>query len=79
MWGRYPGHGPFSYLPPWERPGWVYGRGRCWRYPYYQPAYGQYPEYGLPKDEEIAMLKNEQQALQARLKEIEERLNEMEK
>ena len=28
--GRYPGRGPFSYLPPWQRPGWLYGRGACW-------------------------------------------------
>ena len=28
----YPGHGPWSHLPPYERPGWWYGRGRgcCW-------------------------------------------------
>jgi hypothetical protein len=26
--GRYPGNGPFSDLPPWQRPGWVYGYGR---------------------------------------------------
>jgi hypothetical protein len=25
----YPGHGPWSHLPPYERPGWWYGRGRC--------------------------------------------------
>ena len=35
-WGRggwlgpWPGRGPFSYLPPWQRPGWVFGRGACW-------------------------------------------------
>jgi len=28
--GPYPGRGPFSYLPPWQRPGWLYGRGACW-------------------------------------------------
>ncbi|AMD30245.1 DUF5320 domain-containing protein [Acidilobus sp. 7A] len=22
--GPWPGHGPFAYLPPWERPGWTY-------------------------------------------------------
>ncbi|BDC36636.1 MAG: hypothetical protein EF806_05070 [Candidatus Methanoliparum thermophilum] len=70
-WGRYPGHGPFSYLPPWERPGWVYGRGVCWWYPYGYPAY-------RTKEEEIAALKDEQRDLQARLREIEERLKELE-
>lgn len=28
--GAWPGRGPFSYLPPWMRPGWLYGRGACW-------------------------------------------------
>jgi hypothetical protein len=26
--GRYPGNGPFRDLPPWQRPGWVYGSSR---------------------------------------------------
>ncbi|RLG50171.1 MAG: hypothetical protein DRN96_08440, partial [Thermoproteota archaeon] len=26
----WPGRGPFSFLPPWMRPGWVFGRGACW-------------------------------------------------
>lgn len=29
--GPWPGNGPFRYLPPWQRPGWLYGRGACWR------------------------------------------------
>jgi len=29
--GPWPGRGPFSYLPPWQRPGWLFGRGACWR------------------------------------------------
>ncbi|RLF21776.1 MAG: hypothetical protein DRJ68_02715 [Thermoprotei archaeon] len=28
--GPWPGRGPFSYLPPWLRPGWLFGRGACW-------------------------------------------------
>jgi hypothetical protein len=31
--GPWPGRGPFSYLPPWQRPGWIYGGrgfGRGW-------------------------------------------------
>jgi len=29
-WFSWPGRGPFSYLPPWMRPGWLYGRGACY-------------------------------------------------
>jgi len=40
-WFIWPGRGPFSYLPPWMRPGWLYGRGACWRlfgpYAWYTP------------------------------------------
>lgn len=46
----WPGRGPFSHLPLWERPGWLYGRGACWRLsgPW---RYGYPPtpyEYGTP-------------------------------
>jgi hypothetical protein len=44
--GPWPGRGPFSYLPPWQRPGWLFGRGACWWLfnPYMWGAYG-YPGY----------------------------------
>ena len=45
----WPGRGPFSYLPPWQRPGWIFGRGWCWRffgYPMWWYWYG-YPGYGF--------------------------------
>jgi hypothetical protein len=29
-YGRYPGNGPFRDLPPWQRPGWIYGGGAGW-------------------------------------------------
>ena len=32
-WGwpsPWPGRGPWSFLPPWLRPGWLFGRGACW-------------------------------------------------
>ena len=37
--GPWPGRGPFSYLPPWMRPGWLFGFGRgfgrfWWGFPY---------------------------------------------
>ena len=25
----WPGRGPYSHLPPWQRPGWAYGPGSC--------------------------------------------------
>ncbi|HIP56573.1 MAG TPA: hypothetical protein EYH02_00660 [Ignisphaera aggregans] len=28
--GPYPGRGPWSHLPPWMRPGWIWGKGACW-------------------------------------------------
>jgi len=50
-WGRgrgwnwmnpWPGRGPFSHLPPWQRPGWIFGRGACrWLFPWmFWPWYG---------------------------------------
>jgi len=47
--GPWPGRGPFSYLPPWQRPGWLFGRGACWwllGYPWW--AYGAPYSYGYP-------------------------------
>jgi hypothetical protein len=33
--GLYPGNGPFRDLPPWQRPGWLYGYGRGYSMGYY--------------------------------------------
>ncbi|MHC1627649.1 MAG: hypothetical protein ACXQTI_02300 [Candidatus Nezhaarchaeales archaeon] len=43
--GPWPGRGPFSYLPPWQRPGWLFGRGAC-RWLFAMPWLGM-PPYGL--------------------------------
>ncbi len=47
--GPWPGRGPFSYLPPWQRPGWIFGRGACWwlfgwpwGFRWFYPWYGYY-------------------------------------
>jgi len=37
--GPWPGRGPFSYLPPWQRPGWRYWRGYARFGPYVYPYY----------------------------------------
>jgi len=70
-WKKYPGFGPWSHLPPWERPGLKFGRGWCWRY-YLQPA-------RLTKDEEIRLLEDEARFLEERLNEIRKRLDELRK
>ncbi|NJE48229.1 hypothetical protein E3E30_01385 [Thermococcus sp. 9N3] len=41
-WLPWPGRGPFSYLPPWQRPGWAYRWGYGVRRPY---LYWYYPYY----------------------------------
>ncbi|MEM3385925.1 MAG: hypothetical protein QXE78_10420 [Nitrososphaeria archaeon] len=44
-YGMWPGRGPFSYLPPWQRPGWLFGRGACWWFlqNFYMYGYPFYP------------------------------------
>ena len=44
--GRYPGNGPFRDLPPYQRPGRLYGRGMGYGrgYGYYGAGYGR--KYG---------------------------------
>ncbi|MGQ9789006.1 MAG: hypothetical protein ACUVQM_06910 [Candidatus Hadarchaeaceae archaeon] len=60
--GPWPGRGPFSHLPPWERPSWLYGPGACWRL--YAP---------LPYVPEIKPVAETEQ-LQAYVKELEQEL-----
>jgi len=85
--GGWQGHGPFSDLPPWERPGWVYGRGAC-RYlslgpnrtSAFPPGRGALwppaPGFGyeLSKEEEIEMLERQLTDFKRALERVEERL-----
>jgi hypothetical protein len=83
--GPWPGRGPFSYLPPWQRPGWLYGRGACWWLfaPYLQTTTPQTaavtaPAYtAFPKEQEITMLENQTQWLEQTLGQIRKRLEEL--
>ena len=86
-WGRrgsgWPGRGPFSYLPPWQRPGWLYGRGACWWLlnPNLQqtvPATSVVPPT-LTKEQETEMLKQHMAALESQLTAIKKRLEELNK
>ncbi len=73
--GTWPGNGPFRHLPPWERPGWVYGRGACW-YGLYPTATGTSP---LTAQTESQILQSQRQLLEDQLKSLQERLVEIEK
>jgi hypothetical protein len=52
--GFYLGNGPFQDIPPWQRPGWVYGTGSgttgagdsysCMRFPWLPRRWWTYPE-----------------------------------
>jgi hypothetical protein len=81
--GPGPGRGPFSNLPPWQRPGWLYGRGACWY------LYGPHQAAAVPPikaEDEKALLAEQKtlieeqlKAMQETLKKIEERMNELNK
>ena len=54
---RYPGKGPFRDLPPYQRPGYIYGGGRgywgtdptkCARFPWLQRWWWANPDAGTP-------------------------------
>jgi hypothetical protein len=80
--GNWSGRGPFSHLPPWQRPGYLYGRGACWHI------------YGTPNmthtimtaEGEAALLKDQKDAVETQIKamqltleKIQARLNEINK
>ena len=72
-YGSWPGRGPFSDLPPWERPGWIYGRGACWRF-LGNPYFEKYPS----DKEERSFLETSKKDLEEQLKSIEKRISELE-
>jgi len=89
----WPGRGPFSYLPPWQRPGWLYGRGACWWLypPYLQTTMPTIPEQTsvpptiptmpfaptMSKEQEIPILEQQMTFLQSQLDAIKKRLEEL--
>jgi len=78
-WGRgpYPGKGPWSYLPPWERPGWKYGRGWCWWY-LGTPAPGTYaPPPWIDRSSELKYLEDFKNYLEDFKKQVEARIEEL--
>ena len=89
--GPWPGRGPFSHLPPWERPGWMFGRGACWwlfgppagygRYPFIARPYGYQtsPYAPLRPEDEITALEESKKDLEEELKGVEARIEELKK
>ncbi|MCW4007533.1 MAG: DUF5320 domain-containing protein [Candidatus Bathyarchaeota archaeon] len=77
----WPGRGPFSHLPPWQRPGWLYGRGACWYlygpYSATQPLRAE--DEAAVLTEQKTMIEEQLKAMQETLKKIQERLNELKK
>ncbi|MGB9842420.1 MAG: hypothetical protein ACPLKZ_06860 [Candidatus Bathyarchaeales archaeon] len=77
----WPGRGPFSHLPPWQRPGWLYGRGTCW---YLHSPYSAVPPLEAEGEaallaREKALIEDQLKVLQETLRKIEERLKELTK
>jgi hypothetical protein len=80
--GPWPGRGPFSNLPPWQRPGWLYGRGACWQY--YEPYRPVVPPIKAEDEavllaEQKTLLEEQLKAMQETLKKIQERMDELNK
>ena len=79
--GQWPGRGPYSNLPPWERPGWLYGRDACW---YMYGPYRTTPPTN-PEDEatmlaeQKTVMEEQLKSMQETLKKIQERLDELKK
>ncbi|MHA1713367.1 MAG: hypothetical protein ACTSW4_04940 [Candidatus Ranarchaeia archaeon] len=71
QFNRWPGQGPFSYLPPWQRPGWIYGPGACW--------WLNNPAVGVAPQEELSSLINQKSYIEAQLKTLQETLNQLQK
>jgi hypothetical protein len=89
-----PGNGPFSYLPPWQRPGWAYGgrgygRGRgvnpqaCARFPGLPRWWWADPAYRYQPptpapQDELAALEESKKELGEEKASIEQEINDIE-
>ncbi|MGD2072215.1 MAG: hypothetical protein PVG65_01855 [Candidatus Thorarchaeota archaeon] len=71
--GRWPGNGPFSHLPPWERPGWLYGPGSCWTL-----GYRGVSTTPVDSTTDIETLRNQKEYLETQLNSLQETLAQIE-
>ena len=94
-YGRnYPGNGPFRDLPPWQRPGWLYGAGaeaietnapnRCQRFPQLPRRWWAYTDMKpgqmlMPSTEQLKQIIGQQiAAAEGHIAALRKRLVEME-
>ncbi len=70
--GNWSGNGPYSNLPPWQRPGWLYGRGAC--YYLYGAPYTTPPS--TPQDE-TALLSQQRTTVEAQIKALQDALTKI--
>ena len=79
--GRWPGNGPFRDLPPWEKPGWLYGRGSCWSMGYRPGFVGStgYPATPLVGADDLQSLRSQKEILESQLRNLQESLSRIEK
>jgi hypothetical protein len=86
-YNQWPGRGPFSHLPPWQRPGRGFGgRGarRCIRFPWLPSGWWTDPNYAyqlsIPSpQEEMAALEDCKNSLGKEKASIEQEINDIEK
>lgn len=71
--GMYPGNGPFSHLPPWERPGWIYGPGSCWYLGLRTDAAGT----SVPVVDNVEALRHQKELLETQLASISKTLDQI--
>jgi len=84
--GPWPGNGPFSHLPPWDRPGWLYGPGSCWVLGYRgnpqtaptTPTTGVAPNVPISSQTESQALERQKEVMEQQIKSLEESLNRIE-
>ncbi len=72
--GRWPGNGPFSHLPPWKRPGWLYGPGSCWTM-----GLAGSPLQPVAQIESVRVLQEQKNLMESQLESLQESLDRVEK
>jgi hypothetical protein len=76
--GAWQGNGPFRDIPPWERPGWLYGPGSCWTLGY--RTYAGIQPASVPSmtpTDEMKLLQDRREVLEGQLRSIQKVLEDI--